>query len=59
VGGLGETGLTDPARLRAGFPVVMGLCAGLLAAGGLLSAVVLRPPGARGGPGGLRATTHP
>jgi MFS family permease len=59
VGGLGETGLTDPARLRAGFPVVMGLCAGLLAAGGLLSAVVLRPPAARGGPGGLRATTHP
>lgn len=59
VGGLGETGLTDPARLRAGFPVVMGLCAGLLAAGGLLSAVVLQPPAARGGPGGLRATTHP
>lgn len=43
VGGLGETGLTDPARLREGFPAVMGLCAGLLAAGGLLSAVVLRP----------------
>ncbi|GAA1764664.1 MFS transporter [Kocuria aegyptia] len=43
VGGLGETGLTDPARLREGFPVVMGLCAGLLAGGGVLSAVVLRP----------------
>ncbi|MFI7494868.1 MFS transporter [Kocuria sp. M4R2S49] len=43
VGGLGETGLTDPALVREGFPVVMGLCAGLLAAGGLLSAVVLRP----------------
>ncbi|WP_298585675.1 MFS transporter [uncultured Kocuria sp.] len=43
VGGLGETGLTDPVRVREGFPVVMGLCAGLLAAGGLLSAAVLRP----------------
>ncbi|MEX5299743.1 MFS transporter [Kocuria sp. CPCC 205292] len=43
VGGLGETGLTDPARVREGFPVVMGVCAGLLAAGGLLSAAVLRP----------------
>ncbi|MEX5295950.1 MFS transporter [Kocuria sp. CPCC 205268] len=43
VGGLGETGLTDPARVREGFPVVMGVCAGLLAAGGLLSAVALRP----------------
>ncbi|MFF0905619.1 UNVERIFIED_CONTAM: MFS transporter [Kocuria sp. CPCC 205316] len=59
VGGLGETGLTDPARLREGFPVVMGLCAGLLAAGGLLSAVVLRRPAARGGRRGLRAATHP
>ncbi|MFE7629807.1 MFS transporter [Kocuria sp. NPDC057446] len=57
VGGLGETGLTDPARLRDGFPVVMGVCAGLLAVGGLLSAVVLRPT-ARGGPGRLRRATH-
>lgn len=49
VGGLGESGLTDPARVREGFPVVMGVCAGLLAAGGLLSAVVLRRPPARDG----------
>ena len=59
VGGLGETGPTDPARIREAFSVVMGLSAGLLATGGLLSAVVLGGRTARGGPGGLRAATHP
>lgn len=44
VGGLGDAGLTDPAQVREGFPVVMAVCAGLLAAGGLLSALLLRRP---------------
>jgi EmrB/QacA subfamily drug resistance transporter len=50
VGGLGGDGLTDPSRVRDGFAVIARICAGLLAAGGLLSALTVSshgsPPGA-------------
>ncbi len=42
VGGLGGDGLTDPARVQDGFAVVAWTCAGLLAAGGVLSFLTVR-----------------
>lgn len=47
IGGLGGDGLVDPARVRDGFAMIAWLCAGLLAAGGLLSALVVRTPAPR------------
>ena len=44
VGGLGGDGLTDPARVQAGFGTVAWICAGLLALGGVLSALFVRTP---------------
>ncbi len=61
VGGLGGDGLTDPARVRDGFAVIAWICAGLLAAGGVLSALTVRtptsPPGAPAPPTRV-ARTH-
>jgi EmrB/QacA subfamily drug resistance transporter len=42
--GLGGAGYTDPARFASGFHAAMLVCAALLAAGGLLSAVLIGRP---------------
>ena len=51
VGGLGGAGLTDPSRVRDGFALIAWICAGLLAAGGALSALTVRPASRTGAPG--------
>jgi hypothetical protein len=51
VGGLGGDGLTDPSRVRDGFALIAWICAGLLAAGGALSALTVRPTPRAGAPG--------
>jgi hypothetical protein len=56
VGGLGGDGLTDPSRVRDGFVAIAWTCAGLLAAGGVLSALTVRTPAPRAGP--RTQTTH-
>jgi len=53
VGGLGGAGLTDPERVRDGFALLAWACAGLLAAGALLSSLLVRRPE------DVRAATHP
>ena len=44
VGGLGTSGLTDPAEVLSGFSVVAKVCAALLALGALLAALTVRSP---------------
>lgn len=59
VGGLGGTGLTDPTRVLDGFGVVAWTCAGLLASGGLLSALTVRSPAPQAGaPAPTREVAH-
>lgn len=61
VGGLGGDGLTDPSRVREGFAMIAWICAGLLTAGGVLSARAVRTPASRVGaatPGPVVARTH-
>ena len=58
IGGLGGDGLVDPTRVREGFAVIAWLCAGMLATGGLLSALVVRTPGPLPGPPPEVARTH-
>jgi ABC-type phosphate transport system permease subunit len=41
---IGADGFDDPSTLRPAFVIAMWICAGLLAAGGLLSAVFVRRP---------------
>lgn len=50
VGGLEGGGLTDPQRVGEAFAVVARVCAGLLLVAGLLSALLVRSPGAESGP---------
>ena len=45
VTGIGADGFDDPSVLRPAFVVAMWVCAGLLAAGGLLAAAFVRRPG--------------
>lgn len=47
IGGLGESGLTDPAEVLNGFSVVARVCAALLALGALLAAVTVRTTASR------------
>ena len=42
IGGLGESGLTDPAEVLDGFSVIAKVCAALLALGALLAALTVR-----------------